>query len=73
LTFNLQPAISGTIVSSLGAVSSGQWYETDVTPLVQGDGTVSIAATSTSSDGAYYSSREGTAGLAPQLVVTTTG
>jgi hypothetical protein len=32
---------------------------------------VSIAATSTSSDGAYYSSREGTAGLAPQLVVTT--
>jgi hypothetical protein len=71
LTWNLQPAIDGTIVSSLGAVASGTWYETDVTPLVKGDGTVSIAATSTSTDGAYYSSKEGTAGLAPQLVVTT--
>jgi acid phosphatase type 7 len=73
LTFNFRPAINSTIVSSLGSVSSGKWYETDVTPLVQADGTVSIAATSTSSDGAYYSSREGTAGLAPQLVVTTSG
>jgi hypothetical protein len=71
LTWNLQPAIDSTIVSSLGAVASGRWYETDVTPLVKGDGTVSIAATSTSSDGAYYSSKEGTAGFAPQLVLTT--
>ncbi|MFL5842954.1 MAG: DNRLRE domain-containing protein [Thermoleophilaceae bacterium] len=71
MSWNLQPAIDTTIVSSLGAVSSGRWYETDVTPLVKGDGTVSIAATSTSSNGAYYSSKEGTAGFAPQLVVTT--
>jgi acid phosphatase type 7 len=71
LTWNLQPAIDSTIVSSLGAVRSSNWYETDVTALVKGDGTVSIAATSTSSDGAYYSSKEGTAGFAPQLVVTT--
>jgi hypothetical protein len=71
LTWNLQPAIDSTIVSSLGAVKSSRWFETDVTPLVKGDGTVSIAATSTSSNGAYYSSKEGTAGFAPQLVVTT--
>jgi hypothetical protein len=71
LTWNLQPAINSTTLSSLGAVASGRWYETDVTPLVKGDGAVSIAATSTSSDGAYYSSKEGTAGLAPQLVLTT--
>jgi chitodextrinase len=73
LTWNLQPTIQSTIVSSLGSVSSGNWYETDVTQLVQGDGPVSIAATSTSTDGAYYSTKEGTAGFAPQLVVTTTG
>jgi hypothetical protein len=71
LTWNLQPAIDGTIVASLGAVSSGAWFEADVTPLVKGDGTVSIAATSSSTDGAYYTSKEGTAGFAPQLVVTT--
>src|SRR5436190_3384200 len=73
LTWNLQPTIQSTIVSSLGSVSTGKWYETDVTQLVQGDGTVSIAATSTSTDGAYYSTTEGAAGFAPQLVVTTTG
>jgi chitodextrinase len=73
LAWNLQPTIQSTIVSSLGAVRSGQWYETDVTRLVLGDGTVSIAATSTSTDGAYYSTKEGAAGFAPQLVVTTSG
>jgi calcineurin-like phosphoesterase family protein len=71
LTWNAQPAISSTIVSSLGTVASGRWYETDVTPLVKADGAVSIAATSTSSDGAHYASKEGAAGFAPQLVVTT--
>jgi hypothetical protein len=71
LSWNLQPSMASQTVSSIGAVSSGRWYETDVTPLVTGDGSVSIGATSTSSDGAHYSSKEGPAGFAPQLVVTT--
>ena len=70
LTWDVQPAINPTVVSSLGSVSSGTWYEADVTPVVSADGAVSLATTSTSTNGAYYSSKEGTAGLAPQLVVT---
>jgi acid phosphatase type 7 len=73
LNWNLQPTIQSAVVSSIGSVTSGRWYETDVTPLVLGDGTVSIAATSTSTDGAYYATKEGAAGFAPQLVVTTAG
>ena len=49
---------------------AGNWYEVDVTPLVTGDGAVTLRATSTSSDGADYTSKEGTIGFAPQLVVT---
>jgi chitodextrinase len=73
LTWNIQPTIQSNIVSSLGSVTTGNWYETDITSLVRGDGPVSIAATSTSTDGAYYSTKEGAVGFAPQLVVTTTG
>jgi chitodextrinase len=70
LTWNLQPLMGTGTVGSLGAVSPGNWYEVNVTPLVSGDGAVSFAATSTSADGAHYSSKEGAAGFAPQLVVT---
>jgi hypothetical protein len=42
-----------------------------VTRLVTGDGTVSIVATSASTNGADYGSKEGAAAQAPQLVVTT--
>jgi hypothetical protein len=59
------------VTSSLGAVAANAWYEVDVTPLIQGDGTLTIGATSTSSDGAHYASKESGATTAPQLVVTT--
>jgi chitodextrinase len=71
LTWATQPPIVATTVGSLGTVASSTWYEVDVTPLVTRDGAVSIAATSTSPDGAFYASKEGTAGFAPQLVVAT--
>jgi len=61
------PAL-GPVVASLGRVSSGQWYEVDLTPVVQWDGVVSLGVTSPSSDGAYYSSKEGA--NPPQLVLT---
>jgi hypothetical protein len=51
-------------------VVSGTWYEVDVSSLVTGDGTYSLEITSPSANGVAYSSKEGTAGLAPQLVVT---
>ena len=70
VTWNTSPTFSGTPVTSLGSVSSGQWYELDVTPLVTGNGTVTIGMVSTSSNGADYTSREGSASQRPQLVVT---
>jgi chitodextrinase len=71
LSWSLQPTIVSATVATLGAVTANKWYEVDVTSLVNGDGAVTIAATSTSGDGAHYASKERTGGLAPQLVVTT--
>ncbi|WP_051114923.1 DUF7594 domain-containing protein [Actinokineospora enzanensis] len=70
-TWNNQPAIDGATLGSLGAVGRNAWYEVDVTPAVTGNGTISIAVTSTNSDGADYDSRESGAATAPQLVVST--
>jgi hypothetical protein len=73
VNWNNAPAADASVLSSLGKVSAGSWYEVDVTSLVNGDGAFSVRINSTSTDGAYYSTKEGTAGFAPQLVVTTTG
>jgi chitodextrinase len=72
VTWNNAPTAGPAMLGQLGSVSVGNWYSVDVTPLISGDGTFGIDVTSTSSNGADYSSKEGTAGLAPQLVVTTT-
>ncbi|MGW7366746.1 CBM96 family carbohydrate-binding protein [Streptomyces sp. NPDC054841] len=69
-TWNNKPAIDGATLGSLGSVAKDTWYEIDVTSLVSGNGTFGIGATSPSSDGAYYDSRESGAD-APQLVITT--
>lgn len=63
---------SGAKVSSVPtAVALSTAYLFDVTPLVTGNGTVSLVLTSTSSDGArYYSKEGGTAAQAPLLTVT---
>lgn len=70
VTWNNAPATEGSALGSLGSVSINSWYEVDVTPLVTGSGVVSLKVTSTSSDGADYSSKEGA--NPPQLVVTVT-
>jgi hypothetical protein len=67
--WNTEPAADPTLRASLGAVSVNTWYEVDLSSLVTGDGTYSIRIASTSSNGADYSTKEGAAGLAPQLVV----
>jgi hypothetical protein len=71
VTYNNRPAIDGTTLSSLGAVSIGRWYELDVTPAVTGDGTLSLGIKTSSTDGVHYASREDST-HAPQLVVTVT-
>ena len=71
VNWNNAPVADATVLGTLGKVTASNWYEVDVTSLVTGDGTYSIRARSTSTDGAYYSSKEGTAGFAPQLVITT--
>jgi hypothetical protein len=70
VTWASAPAADTAILATLGKVSASNWYEVDVTPFVSGDGVVSMRVTSSSSDGADYSSKEGPASFVPQLVVT---
>jgi chitodextrinase len=70
VTWNTAPAVAGNALASLGAVSPNIWYEVNLTSLVMGDGTYSIRVTSSSTNGADYTSRQGTATFRPQLVVT---
>ena len=71
VNWNTAPVADTNSLATLGAVAAGNWYEVGVSSLVNGDGTYSLKVSSTSIDGAYYSTKEGTAGFAPQLIVTT--
>jgi chitodextrinase len=73
VTWNTAPAPSGGAVASLGSVAVNTAYLVNVTPLVTGDGVVTIRISSTSSDGARYFSSEGSTTQAPQLQVTCGG
>jgi len=68
ITWNNAPAALTNLLASLGSVSANNWYEIDITSLIAGDGTYSLRISSTSSDGADYSSKEGA--NPPQLVIT---
>jgi acid phosphatase type 7 len=70
VTWDEQPEIDRGMVAVLGPVVNSEWYELDVTSMINGNGTYSIAGTSTDSDGAYFDTRE-TASFGPRLVVTT--
>jgi len=63
--------VAGSSYGSLGAVKSGTWYEVDLTALVTANGTYSLRIKNASGNGADYATKEGAAGSAPQLVVTT--
>ena len=71
INWNTAPAADANSFATLGAVSAWNWYDVDVTSLVNGDGTFSFKMNSTNNDGAYYSSRQGAAASAPQLIVIT--
>ncbi len=70
VTWNNAPATTGSAVATLGAVAASTWYEVDITSAVTGDGVISLRVKSTSSDGADYTSKEGTVWFKPQLLVT---
>lgn len=73
VNWNNAPAHDPAILASLGAVAKSTWYEVDLTSAITGDGVYSFKTTSTSSNGVYYTSSEGTAGFRPELRITVAG
>jgi PKD repeat protein len=68
MTWNTRPAIDGGQLASFGAVSAGSYYEVALAPgTVTGEGALSLAMDSTSSDGSTWGTREYT--QKPQLLV----
>jgi hypothetical protein len=70
LTWNNQPAL-GSTVASVNGVTSGQDSDFDVSSYVTGNGTFALVVTSSGTQ-ARFTSRESTAGVPPQLVLTWT-
>lgn len=70
VNWNSAPAVAGSAVASLGAVAINTWYEVDLSSVVRGDDTYSFRISSTSSNGADYTSKEGAVAFRPQLVLT---
>ena len=69
ISWSNKPAATGAQVATLGNVATGAWAEVDVTSAVTGSGLVSFLMTSSSSNSALFSSREGA--NPPQLIVET--
>jgi len=67
LNWNNAPDISGTVLSSPGAVSLDTWVEFDVTAAIIGNGTFSLGLKSNSTDLVWYASKEGA--KKPELVI----
>ncbi len=71
VTWNTAPVAEATLLASLGAVNANTAYQVDLKSLITGDGTFSLRASSTSTDGAAYASKEATtASQRPKLVIT---
>jgi len=71
LTAGNAPSIGSTKLASMGSVITGQFVEMDVTSAVAGNGIVSFALASTSSDQAKYETKEGD--HPPELTVSFAG
>jgi hypothetical protein len=60
ITASNAPGISGAPIASAGSVTAGTWIELNLPPsAIPGDGTYSFGMKSTSSNSAFYSSKEG--------------
>jgi hypothetical protein len=66
-TWSTRPVVDGAVLATIGAVGDSGVVDVDVTAAVLGDGPVSLAITSSSSDGVAYATRETL--TPPQLVV----
>ena len=70
ITYNNMPAYDTAVAGSSGTIkTSGTFYSIDVTSLITGNGTFSMAFTTTNSTAISLASREAGAN-APQLVIT---
>jgi hypothetical protein len=70
LTWNNRPARASSPVADVAKVTTSTWTAYDVTSMVTGNGTFSLALAGASTDGTDSTSRESGAN-APRLVVTT--
>ncbi len=70
VNWNNAPAAGSTLVSALGTVSAGNWYDVDLTSFIIGDGYYTLRVSSTSTNGADYSSKEGANPPVLEVVVT---
>lgn len=70
LTYADAPAVSPIAAARSGPLAAGEWKAVDVTSLVGGNGTLSLALTTSSSAAVALSSRESGA-RSPELVVET--
>jgi hypothetical protein len=68
ITYNNAPAL-GSQIGSYGAIRSSTWIEIDVTALVNGNGTFSLAVSGLNGTAVSLGSRE--SANKPQLVITT--
>ena len=69
ITWSNAPAYSSTVIGKIGSVVVNTWYEIDVKSQISGDGTVSFALESPSTNTVKYRSREAGATWAPRLVI----
>lgn len=70
ITWNNQPAASGSALSDVGAIGFNAWVEFDVTKKVVANGSYDFVLIPTSTDSLVCNSREASSNK-PQLVVTT--
>jgi hypothetical protein len=68
INYRNAPSVSSNVVATSGAVSAGNWVSVDVTSLVGGSGTVSIALAAAGRGQVTYASRESGA-TSPQLLI----
>jgi acid phosphatase type 7 len=71
ITWNNRPARTSGALDNKGSISTNTWVEYNVTSLISGNGTFSFVLAADSTDGAVFSSRQGS--QPPQLVVTLAG
>jgi pectate lyase len=71
LNHSNRPVVSSTVLSTTGAFSSGVYRSLDVTAAVKGNGPVSFAIVTTTSEDIHLASRERGSTTAPKLIVET--